>query len=97
MKNILASSMKEELGEFFVNCQRGSALRIALEEMGHHQPPTPVFTDITTSDSFVNDNVRQRKSIAIDTIFYWVRSRVIQGHYLVYCLKKFKCNSSLLF
>ena len=59
-------------------------LRIALEEMGHHQSPTPVVTDIATSDGFGIDNTRQRQSREIDTIFYWVRDRVRQGQYLVY-------------
>ena len=76
--------METELGALFVNCQRGDALRIALEEMGHHQPPTPVFTDSATSDGFVTGNIRQRKSREINTRFYWVRGRVRQGHYLVY-------------
>ena len=80
MKNVLASAMEAELGALFVNCQQGTAL----EEMGHHLPPTPVVTDSATSDGFVNDNIRQRKSRAIDTIFYSVRERVRRGHYLVY-------------
>ena len=84
MKNVLAIEMEAELGALFVNCQRGAALRISLEEMGHHQPPTPVVTDSATSDGFVNDNIRQRKSRAIDMRFYWVRDRVRQGHYIVY-------------
>ena len=52
--------------------------------MGHQQPPTPVVTKIATSDGFVNNNIRQQKSIAIDIRFYWVRYRLVQGQYLVY-------------
>ena len=84
MKNVPASALEVELGALSANCQQGAAPRIDLEEMGHHQPPTPVVTDCATSDCFVNDNTQQRKSRAIDMRFYWVRDRVRQGHYLVY-------------
>ena len=84
MKNILESAMEAELGALFVNYQQGAALRIALEEMGHHQPPITVVTDSATRDSFVKDNIRQSKSKAIDMRLYWVRDRVRQEHYIVY-------------
>ena len=58
MKNFLESAMEAELGALFVNCQRGTALTIAMEEMGHHQPPTPVVTDSATSEGFVNENIK---------------------------------------
>ena len=84
MNIVLASAMEAELGALFVKCHQGSVLKISLEEMGHHQPPTPVVTDSATNDGFVNDNNGQRKSRAIGMILYWVRRRVRQGHYLVY-------------
>ena len=52
--------------------------------MGHYQLLTPVVTDSATSNGFVNDNIRQQKSRAIDMRFYWVCNRVRQEHYLVY-------------
>ena len=76
--------MEAELGESFVNFQQGSALRIALEGMGNHQPQTPVVTESATRDGFMNDNIRQRKPRAIDMRFYWIQRRARQGHYLVY-------------
>ena len=52
--------------------------------MGHQQPPTRVVTYSATSDGFVNDNIQQQKSIAIDMRFYLLRDMVRQGHYLVF-------------
>ena len=52
--------------------------------MVHHQPPTPVVTDSTTINGFVNDNIRQRQSRATDMRLYGVCNRLIQGHYLLY-------------
>ena len=83
-KNVLESAIEAELGALFVNCQRGYAQIISLKEMVHRQPLTPLTIDSATSDGFVNDSIRQQKSRAIDMIFYWVRYRVIQVHYLVY-------------
>ena len=84
MRSFLASAMESELGALFVNCQRGTETRMALIEMGHAQPPTPAVTDNATGDGFVNDNIHQRRSRAIDIRFYWVRDRVRQGKCLVY-------------
>ena len=63
---------------------KGDALRISVKGMDHQQPPKLVVTDSATSGGFVNDNIRQQKSRAIDMRLYWVRNRVRQGHYLVY-------------
>ena len=81
MKNVLASDMEAELGLLFVKCQRGASLRFSLEEMVHQQTPTPVVTDSATCNLFVNENTRQRRSRAIDMIFYWVHDIVRRGHY----------------
>eukprot|EP00957_Ditylum_brightwellii_P053281 4039900-Ditylum_brightwellii.AAC.2 len=52
--------------------------------MGHPQPPTPIQVDNSTANSIVNNNIRQRKSKAIDMRFYWVQDRVRQKQYTVY-------------
>ena len=83
-RNVLASAMEAEPGAIFVNYQRGAATCMALIDMSRTQPPTPAVTDSAKRDVFVNDNIRQRLSIAIDIIFYWVRYIVRQGKLLVY-------------
>ena len=84
MGNVLASAMEAEIGYLFFNFQIGAAMCMTLIEMGYAQPPTPTVTDSATEDGFVNDNIRQRRSQAIDMRFYWVRYRDIQGKFLVY-------------
>ena len=54
--------------------------------MGHAQPPTPAVKKSATGDVFVNNNICQQFSRAIDIRFYWVRDRVRQGQFLVYCM-----------
>ena len=75
-----------ESGTWSIICELSERadLKISLEEMVHHQPPTPVVTDSATINGFVNDNIRQRQSRATDMRFYGVCNRVIQGHYLLY-------------
>ena len=41
MREVLSSAAEAELGALFHNAKEACALRIALEEMGHPQPPTP--------------------------------------------------------
>ena len=69
---------------FFVLVPPGPTVFWVLSCIDHHQPPTTVVIDIATRDGFVNNNTRKWKSRAIDMLFYWVRDRVRQGHYLVY-------------
>ena len=69
-KNLLVSIIEAELEAFFFNCQRRSALIIYLDYMGHQQPPTPVVTDSTAGDLFVNNNIQKCRSREINMIFY---------------------------
>ena len=57
---------------------------MALIEMGHVRPPTSAVTESATGDGFINENIRQRHSIAIDMRFYWVRYRVKKRQFMVY-------------
>ena len=72
MKNVLASAIEAELGALFVNFQQGYALRISIKKMLHQQPLTPEFTYRATSNEFVNNNIPQQKSRAIEMRLYWV-------------------------
>ena len=91
MKNVLASAMEAELGVLFVNFHIRAALKIDLNEMVYQKPPTPVATEISTGDIFVNKNIQQQILILINMIFYWFHNKVIQGHYLLY-LERVKDN-----
>ena len=86
MINVLVSVLEAELGALFVNCKRGAAMCMLIIEMGHSQPPTPAVTDSATGDGFVNDNIRQRHSRAIDIRVYCLRDRFRQGQFLVYLM-----------
>eukprot|EP00957_Ditylum_brightwellii_P200904 15314574-Ditylum_brightwellii.AAC.1 len=45
MRNIMASAAETELGVLFENAKEAVALRTTLQELGHHQPASPVQVD----------------------------------------------------
>ena len=45
IKHVMTSASEAEIAALFLNCKAAIPLRIALEEMGHPQPKTPVITD----------------------------------------------------
>ena len=47
-----ASAAETELGSLFLNEQETVNLRIALQELGHTQPPTPIHAGNTTAMTF---------------------------------------------
>ena len=87
MHEVMSSAAEAELGALFHNAKEGCSLRIALEEMGHPQPPTPLQTDNSTASGIANDSVKQKRSKAIDMRFYWTRDRVRQKQFLIYWKK----------
>ena len=80
----MSSAAEAEIAGLFTNTKEGTILRTTLEEMGHKQPATPVQTDNSTACGIANDNIKQRRSRAIDMRFYWVRDRVKQGQFVIF-------------
>ena len=52
--------------------------------MGHPQVPMPMQTDNSMAPGIINETIKQRRYIAIDKRFYWVRDRYKQTKFLVY-------------
>jgi hypothetical protein len=87
MREVLSSAIEAELGALFHNGKEACPLRIALEEMGHPQPATPMATDNSTASGIATDSVKQKRSKAFDMRFYWIRDRVRQGQFQIYWSK----------
>ncbi|MFY8062379.1 MAG: hypothetical protein ACOVN2_01595, partial [Usitatibacteraceae bacterium] len=84
MREVLSSAAEAELGALFHNGKEACPLRIALEEMGHPQPATPMATeDKSTASGIATDTVKQKRSNAIDMRFYWIRDRVCQDQFQI--------------
>ena len=54
IKHVMSSALEAEVAALFYNCKAAQPLRIALEEMGHPQPKTPVITDNKTAERLSN-------------------------------------------
>ena len=81
---VMSSAQEAETGAGFFNAQQLVPLRIALEELGHPQGPTPIQFDNKVATSILNDQVSQRRSKAMDMRFYWLRDGVKQQPFHVH-------------
>ena len=54
LKFVAASAAEAELGALFLDMREGRIFRLALEELGHPQPPTPIHCDNATVAGIVN-------------------------------------------
>ena len=59
-KFVVTSATEAELGALLYNIQEGTILHLALEELGHKQPPTPVHCDNATAFGIANDSVKKQ-------------------------------------
>ena len=73
--NVVASAAKAETWGLFGNGQGIIPIRRVLDALDHPQPPTPVKTDNTTSDSFVHSNIQKRTSKTWYMRWNWLRDR----------------------
>ena len=84
MKNVLASAAEAEIGSTFDGGKDVVILQTTANEMGHPQNGTPIQVDNSTSHTFANNKLKQKRSRAIDMRFYWVQDRVQQGQFIIY-------------
>jgi hypothetical protein len=59
LKFVVASAAEAEL----------KILRLVLQELGHHQPPTPIHCDNATAAGIANDTVKKQRSVQWKCIF----------------------------
>ena len=57
---VTASADEAELGILFLNEQETVKLCIALQEIGHTQPPTTIHTDNTTATGIIQKTIKQQ-------------------------------------
>lgn len=84
LRNVMSSAAEAEIGAAFLNAQEACPFRETLLTLGHPQPATPIRTDNACAMGILNDNVKQKRSKAIDMRFYWLQDRVAQQQFNVY-------------
>ena len=69
----MASAAEAEMAGLFMNAQEIIQVRHALAALAHHQPPTPLKTDNSTSSAFIDNTIKQRRSKTLDMRWNWMR------------------------
>ena len=84
IKAVMTSAAEDEIGAMYINAREAVPQRMALEEMGHPQPRTPMQTDNSAAHAVVTNNVQPRRTKAMDMRFHWLRCRDAQGQFRYY-------------
>ena len=84
LKHVVASAAEAETGGLFHNAQTGLIVRQALSDLGHPQPPTSLKTDNSTANSFVHNNMKQKRSKSWDMRYHWLRDSKTKGNYNIF-------------
>ena len=77
LKFVAASAAEAELGALFLNAKQAKIIRLTLEELGHHQPPTPIHVDNSTTVGIVNNTVKRQQSRSMEMRYFWL----LDGHH----------------
>ncbi len=72
-----------EYGSLFAAGRVATNERQILHDMGHPQPPTPLFCDNEVAIGLANDSVNLKMSKSLDMRFHWLRDRVKQLQFRV--------------
>ena len=78
VKHVMSSASEAETAALFLNCKAVIPLRIALEEMGHPQPKTPVVTDNSSAQGLISKTTIPKRAKARDMRFNWLKCREAQ-------------------
>jgi hypothetical protein len=79
---IVASAAEAELGALFHNCQTGIIFCIILEDLGYHQPETPVYCNKVIAVGIAkNTSVKHPQSRLMEMRFFWICGKVAQNIY----------------
>ena len=84
LRGVMRSAAEAECAGVFHNSQEAIVLRTILEALGHPQPPTRIKTDNSTANSFVTNNIRQRRSKTWDMRWNWLRDDCTKRQISVY-------------
>ena len=81
IKSVMSSAAEAEVGALFLNAREAIPARVALEEMGHPQPRTPIQTDNSAAAAVVTKKVAPRRLKSMDMRHWWLRDRETQGQF----------------
>ncbi len=84
LKHVPASAAEAKLGAHYLNAQEAKVLCLTLDELGHPQPPTPIHIGNTTTVGIVNNTIKQQRSRAMETRYFWLLDGKTQQYFKFY-------------
>ena len=81
IKFVMSSAGEGEAATSYLNCRAALPMRVALEEMGHPQPPTPVVMDNTSAVGLTQKTMTPKRSKAYDMRVNWLKCREAQKQF----------------
>ena len=69
LKSVASSAAEAELGALFVNVKERCTVRLALAELGHPQPLTPIHCDNATATGIANGIIKNNAPAPWNAIF----------------------------
>ena len=81
IKFVMSSAGEGEAATSYMNCKAALSLRVALEEMGHPQPQTPVIMDNTSAVRLAQNTITPKRSKAYDARVNWLKCREAQKQF----------------
>ena len=70
MRNVMGSAAEVKIEAIYVNGPEYVPIHTTLAEMIHSLPPTLMQVDTSTAEGFANRTIKQKRSKAIEMLFY---------------------------
>ena len=80
----MSSVAEAKYGSCFHRGQKEAPMRVTLNEMGYPQPAAPIKVEHLCATGIAKNEIKQKRSKAMDMRFHWIRNIINQGHYIVY-------------
>ena len=78
---VVSLAAEAELGALFINAQEAVYLQRILVNMGHPQPKTPIQTDHSTAEGFINSKIQPKCTKLMDMRFEWLKDREAKNQF----------------
>ena len=84
IRAVMSSAAEAKLGALFINVKPAVSMCHTLEELGHHQPRTPIQTDNTTANDLLTNKIMPKALKPMDMQFHWLHCHDTQGQFRYY-------------
>ena len=81
LRHVVSSAAEAEMAGVHHNAQTAILIWLFLEVLQYLQPPTPIKTDNSTTNGFIDNNIHQRRSKSWDMRYHWLRDRESQKQF----------------